>query len=612
MYQVLQSGTLDKPAVLTAQAKPGPSREADDRQSRSRHKAHRSHSQASRVSESSDSDLDGSHYSARRSWRGSCDDRSRAGSYRDDGGYKHGYYPYHRPDFHSVVMDSREAEAYYRWRDGDRGFYTDSSSRQRKRGRSPPAAAAGAPPLVDMTVDPAAKVSKHTDRTTALPPATTTALPLTTAQPSTSYASAQVLGNLPTSQTATHNTDAVSVRASNSEIDSDQDQGHDTESRGTAAPGTSEFGDNEDEDPGAPTTSKSSSSLAAKEHGFTECIEALFKEFNSTDCPPPPEPTKIATLAQTKMKSETSANRAHTAPLSLLVTKNAELLEKEVKGKVPGKQALTVGKWPLMKSSPRSKSYRTHTPMLATNWPVLDKDSAKIDSDPHSFKAVSIDRSSFHQLGGSSRNLLRALSLHDWFMGLASMHRDDDARYVTCADAAARCIAFAAEVALRQHMTLMLMEREAWLERPSVQLSNELKQTARLAPFDSQWLFGDTLAELAKSSAADKQTEMLLHGAANKQSKFTSPKAPTAARSTTSQSPGKGKSYKKGGYKKSFKAKGQTSQKSRTTINLVLKVRALGTSAPDAQALIELQAPLPRADIPVGGACPFSPLNGNY
>ena len=67
--------------------------------------------------------------------------------------------------------------------------------------------------------------------------------------------------------------------------------------------------------------------------------------------------------------------------------------------------------------------------MLAANWPILDKDAPKIDSDPHSFKSVTIDRSSFHQFGGSSRSMLRALSLHDWFIGLAGLHFDDKALY---------------------------------------------------------------------------------------------------------------------------------------------------------------------------------------
>ena len=128
--------------------------------------------------------------------------------------------------------------------------------------------------------------------------------------------------------------------------------------------------------------------------------------------------------------------------------------------------------------------------MLASYCPSLDKDAPKIDSDPNSFKSISIDRSSFHQLGESSRLILCALSLQDWFIGLAGLHISDSALYETYADAVAvRCATFATEVTLQQHASLLLMERDAWLERPSVQLSNELKQTARLAPFDSQYLF---------------------------------------------------------------------------------------------------------------------------
>ena len=349
--------------------------------------------------------------------------------------------------------------------------------------------------------------------------------------------------------------EVLSLRASNSEIDNDsQDE---SASQVSAATQSVVHGD---VDETGPHTSRSQSEQPARESGFSECIAALYKEFDTETCPPPPPPRQVDSLFMKLKKKSTATNTMRSTPVSALVTNTMNLVDEEVRGKTPGKPTLTTGKCPFMKSSPRTKTYKVHTPSLALSWPPLDKDAAKVDSNPGSFKTVPIDRTSFHQLAESSRNCLRAFSLHDWFSGLAGQHsRDKDpTKYEALAEAASKCATFATEVTARQHASLLLMERDAWLERPSVQLSKELKQTARSQPYSPHSLFGDSLAALAVKSAKDRQNEIWLHGTPGKQNKASAPKGSTVKLSVTNPT-GKGKQTKKP-FKKRAQGRGQTSQ----------------------------------------------------
>ena len=85
-----------------------------------------------------------------------------------------------------------------------------------------------------------------------------------------------------------------------------------------------------------------------------------------------------------------------------------------------------------------------------------------------------------------------------------------------------------------------------------------------------------SLAEIAKASAQDKQTEMLLHGATDKQNKYSGPKAPSAVKSVASHSSGKGKQHKKRGYKKSSQGKCQTGQTTKRSSQSGFKGQAAG------------------------------------
>ena len=269
----------------------------------------------------------------------------------------------------------------------------------------------------------------------------------------------------------------------------------------------------------------------------------------------------------------TAASKMRSTPLSGLVLTSLRIVDEEVRGKTPGKPALSTGKWPFVKSSPRTKTYKVHSVEMANLWPELDKDADKVDSNPNSFKTVTIDQPSFHQLTESCRHAIRALSLQDWFSGAASQHAKDKdpTMFEAYLEAAAKCTTFNTEVMARMHATLILMERDAWLDRPSVQLSKELKQQARMQPYSPHSLFGDSLAELAVKSAKDRQNEIWLHGTPGKdrqneiwlhgtpgkQSKGASTSKGTDQKPTVSTPTSKGKQSKKS-FKKGSQGKGQT------------------------------------------------------
>ena len=160
-------------------------------------------------------------------------------------------------------------------------------------------------------------------------------------------------------------------------------------------------------------------------------------------------------------------------PISALITNTMKLVEDNTRGKTPRKPALPPGKRPFMESSPRTKTYKVHMPSLANAWPPLDKDAAKVDSNPNSFQTVSIERSAFHQLAESCHHSLCTISLHDWFTVAASQHAKDKdpSMYDSLLEAAAKCTTFNAEVMARMHMSFLLMECDAWLDCPSVHLS---------------------------------------------------------------------------------------------------------------------------------------------
>ena len=351
--------------------------------------------------------------------------------------------------------------------------------------------------------------------------------------------------------------DALEINAPRSEVDKLDGSQDESDSQSTTSKGTTR----DDGEPSESQASTSQAELPPRETGFSECIAQLYKVFDEDICPPPPPQQQVNSLVASLTNKATAASKMRSTPLSTLLLKSMDLVDDEVRGKIPGKPALSTGKWPFVKSSPRTKTYKVHTPRLANLWPALDKDADKIDSNPNSFKSVNIDRTSFHQLAESSRHIARAVSLQDWFSGAACKYAEekDPVMFKAYLEAAAKCTTFAADMVARQHAALVLMERDAWLERPSVQLSNELKQEARLQPYSPHSLFGGSLAELAIKSAKDRQNEIWLHGTPGKQSKGASTFKGNNQKSTISTPSGKGKQSKKS-FKKGPQGKGQSGQ----------------------------------------------------
>ena len=90
---------------------------------------------------------------------------------------------------------------------------------------------------------------------------------------------------------------------------------------------------------------------------------------------------------------------------------------------------------------------------------------------------------------------------------------------------------------------LLLLERDAFLNRPSVQLSEELKGRARVAPLDSKALFAGQLAELAQKATQDVQSNAWLFG--QNKSKLDSPKNVSRSKQSAKKGKAGGKSQTK-------------------------------------------------------------------
>ena len=167
---------------------------------------------------------------------------------------------------------------------------------------------------------------------------------------------------------------------------------------------------------------------------------------------------------------------------------------------------------------------------------------------------MSLDLPQFTQIGDATRLILRAMTFHDWFFGSAIHALKDVAlpeRAQEYLEAANRAAAITTETAVRIHTALQLHERDAFLQRPSVQLSDRLKQEARMAPFNHTSLFGGTIEALAEKSATNRQSEIVLFDRKTKPASA-KPKAPASASVNKSQP--KQKPYKRP------KGKGQASQ----------------------------------------------------
>ena len=95
--------------------------------------------------------------------------------------------------------------------------------------------------------------------------------------------------------------------------------------------------------------------------------------------------------------------------------------------------------------------------------------------------------------------------------------------------------------AITQHTT----DTQHVVSTPIGAAIQRLRQSARMAPYSTLLLFGDSLSNLATESTKDKQNEIWLHGHANKQNKVSGSKAGRSAKASASTyMAGKGKQNK--------------------------------------------------------------------
>ena len=118
------------------------------------------------------------------------------------------------------------------------------------------------------------------------------------------------------------------------------------------------------------------------------------------------------------------------------------------------------------------------------------------DSAVNSFKAISIERPVFRQVEESTRQIIRVVSVQDWFFRHGST---GNIRFFPLPEnmlkflqASNRSYGHVSNVAACWHYALQWLERDSILQRPfcSVKLSDELKQKARIAPFHMRHYLG--------------------------------------------------------------------------------------------------------------------------
>ena len=230
-----------------------------ERTSRSRVRTSRtSRTRRDRNCDSSDSESGDSRRSGRRNWCGHTDSRKRPRTESEsEAPSGQGYGSSTQPHGESAAPTD---QSYYDWLEARLGREGLPPTHPRALGRSPPSASQGRAPTSNLAETPPAE-SRMT--TTAQGESRETAHPdsdlLTTAHEN--------------QETDSTRPEILSIRASNSEIDSDsQDE---SASQVSAATQSVVHGD---VDETGPHTSRSQSEQPARESGFSECIAAVYKE----------------------------------------------------------------------------------------------------------------------------------------------------------------------------------------------------------------------------------------------------------------------------------------------------------------------------------------------
>ena len=233
-------------------------------------------------------------------------------------------------------------------------------------------------------------------------------------------------------------------------------------------------------------------------------------------------------------------------PNSLALKAAIGKVQGEIQGSEPNTLPLPIGKLPVIPSNMRSKRYRTHDSLFTSGFPKLDEDAVKVDDKAGNFKSVPVDRTAMRTVGHTLNSAIRAFSYADWLMArlvriAESVDHPDE--FLDLTRALGTSLVHGLEYSVRTHAMLQLLERDAFLNRPSVQLTDELKGRARVVPLDPNALFAGKLAGFAKEATKDVQSNAWLFGRDGR--RLDAPRSGSQSKQSTKKAKGGGKTQSK-------------------------------------------------------------------
>ena len=307
----------------------------------------------------------------------------------------------------------------------------------------------------------------------------------------------------------------------------------------------------EDDSDESQSIADDASSRHSDYYSYRRCLLETYRTFPDKCTPPPPPPQSeshiLSAIGDQRQRSD-----YRSLPNSLAFDTAVRKVQNEIAGKEPNTLPLPIGKYPAVSAKLRNRHFRTHNSLVSTGPPKLDSDASKIDNQSGAFKSLSIDRSAFRTLGQSVNATARVLSHLEWLVAVLVRKigsLEDNPELAEFTRAVGNTLTSGIECTVRSHAILQLLERDAFLNRSSVQLSDELKARLRVVPLDNKNLFAGQLAAFAQEATKDVQSNAWLFGRGNKRTD-----TPSATRSKASSAKPKSKGKARN---KSFKSRAQ-------------------------------------------------------
>ncbi|XP_070541810.1 uncharacterized protein [Ptychodera flava] len=235
---------------------------------------------------------------------------------------------------------------------------------------------------------------------------------------------------------------------------------------------------------------------------FRRCYGYIYETFGE-ECPPPPPPPRPESHVLSYVNPTEKQTEPRSLPNSLALKTAITKVQNEIAGNNANTLPLPIGKLPAASHLMRNKRYKTHDSLFTAGLPKLDADAGKVDNQAGSFKSVTIDRALLQVVGQSVNATVRTLSHLDWLVAQLvriAESTDHPDQFLDLTRAVGNTLVHGLEFSVRSHAMLQLLERDAFLNRPSVQLTDELKARARVVPLDPKALFAGKLAEFAKEA----------------------------------------------------------------------------------------------------------------